>query len=277
MQGKSLKSFTGLAIMIDLRNFSEVSRRLLIQKKKPFSNTIKWRIYEVIFDFLSDTLGTIISCDNGILFDYKHTGDGFIFLTKHHRNRIQSFLHGFLFLLEIYLHLDKSVPQLNTKIIDLLEGNSKIVRGNRQLRYIENLFTNVSGTIWRNYIDFSIGAHCGAIFYKTYGTKKIFLGNTINQASRFQALSKTFSDYNLFFSQEVNNSLNKAIKNPGLFSELSTKWFKDLERIELAGFGPTVVKTIERKHISRVREKLVMSVDNGQLPVAEDPKAVYSE
>jgi class 3 adenylate cyclase len=257
MKSKSLKTFSGLAVMIDLRNFSEVSRRLLIQKKKPFSNTLKWRIYEVIFDFLSDTMETIIGGNNDILFDFKHTGDGFLLVTKHHRKRSQHFIDGFLLLLDIYLHLDRSVPELNTKIIDLLENNPKVVSGNRQLRYIENLFTNMSGTIWRKYIDFSMGAHCGAIFYKTYGTQKVFLGNTINQASRFQALSKTFSDYNLFFSQEVSSRLGKAIKDPNLFSKLSTKWFKDLDKIEIKGFGPTAVKTIERKHVASVKEKLI--------------------
>lgn len=255
MNNKSLKSFSGLAVMIDLRNFSEVSRRLLIQKKKPFSNTVKWRIYETIFDFLSDTLEAVSNCNNGFLFDYKHTGDGFLLVTKHHRHRMQDFLSGFLFMLEIYLHLDKTVPKLNTKIIDLLENNAKTVRGNRHLRYIENLFTNVSGTLWRKHIDFSVGAHYGGIFYKTHGTQKIFLGNTINQASRFQALSKTFSDYNLFFSQEVTNCLSQAIKSD-LFAQISTNWFKDLDRIEIKSFGPTSVKTIERKHVGSVRKHL---------------------
>jgi len=256
MTNRSLKSFSGLAVMIDLRNFSEVSRRLLIQKKKPFSNTVKWRIYETIFDFLSDTLEAVLGSNKDCLFDCKHTGDGFLLVTKHHRNKPQHFVNGFLFMLEIYLHLGKSVPKLNTKIIDLLEGNSKTVRGNRHLRYLENIFTNVSGTYWRKHIKFSVGAHFGGIFYKTYGTQKLFLGNTINQASRFQALSKTFSDYNLFFSQEVASRLSKAI-GPDLFSQLSTTWFKDLDRIEIKSFGPTIVKTIERKHVSSVRDKLM--------------------
>lgn len=258
MKNRSLKSFSGLAIMIDLRNFSEVSRRLLIQKKKPLSNTVKWQIYETIFDFLSDTLEAVSNCNNGFLFDYKHTGDGFLLVTKHHRSRIEQFVSGFVFMLEIYLHLAKSVPRLNTKIIDLLEDNAKTVNGNRHLRYIENLFTNVSGTIWRRYIDFSIGAHYGGIFYKNYGTSKIFLGNTINQAARFQALSKTFSDFNLFFSQEVTNCLGRAI-DPDLFSTLTTKWFKDLDRIEIKSFGPTTVKTIEKKDVIQVKEKLNLS------------------
>jgi len=256
MNNRSLKSFTGLAVMIDLRNFSEVSRRLLIQKKKPLSNTVKWRIYETIFDFLAETLEAVNNCNNGFLFDSKHTGDGFLLITKHHRHRMEHFINGFLYMLEIYLHLAKSVPKLNNKIIDLLENNSKTVSGNRHLRFIENLFTNVSGTLWRKHIDFAIGAHYGGIFYKTYGTQKIFLGNTINQASRFQALSKTFSDYNLFFSQEVTNCLKKAI-GPDLFSEISTNWFKDLDRIEIKSFGPTPVKTIERKHVSSVQEQLM--------------------
>lgn len=255
MKNRSLKSFSGLAVMIDLRNFSEVSRRLLIQKKKPFSNTVKWRIYETIFDFLTETINSITNRNNGFLFDYKHTGDGFLLVTKHPRHRSQNFIDGFLFMLEIYLHLDRSVPKLNTKIIDLLENNAKTVSGNRHLRYIENLFTNVSGTLWRKYIDFSIGAHYGGIFFRNFGTQKIFLGNTINQASRFQALSKTFSDYNFFFSQEVSNRLSKAIP-PTLFAELSKKWFKDLDRIEIKGFGPTPVKTIERNHVASVRKQL---------------------
>ncbi len=256
MTGRSLKSFSGLAVMIDLRNFSEVSRRLLIQKKKPFSNTVKWKIYEAIFDLLSDVLEATAVCDTGLLFDCKHTGDGFLLVTKHHRNKSQHFVNGFLFMLEIYLHLDELLLALNTKIIDLLENNAETVRGNRHLRYIKNSFTSVSGKYWRNHIDFSVGAHVGTIFYKTYGTQKLFLGNTINQASRFQSLSKTFSDYNLFFSQEIASHLSKTIDS-NLFSELATTWLKDLDKIEIKSFGATIVKTIEKKHVSIVRDKLM--------------------
>jgi len=256
MPGRSLKSFSGLAVMIDLRNFSEVSRRLLIQKKKPFSNTVKWKIYEAIFELLSDILEAITACDNGLLFDCKHTGDGFLLVTKHHRNKPQHFVSGFLLMLEIYLHLDKLLPNLNTKIIDLLENNAETVRGNRHLRYIKNSFTSVSGKYWRNHINFSVGAHVGTIFYKTYGTQKLFLGNTINQASRFQGLSKIFSDYNLFFSQEMASRLSQAI-DPDLFSELAATRLKDLDRIEIKSFGSTIVKTIETKHVSSVRDKLM--------------------
>jgi hypothetical protein len=259
MEGYPLKSFSGFAIAIDLRNFSEIARRLLIQKRKPFSNSLKWRIYTVIFDFLSETLETMIESSNGALFDYKHTGDGFLFLTRHHRNIMPNSLDGFLFLLDIYLCLDKSVTELNLRVIDLLKNNLKIVRGNRYLRYIEALFRNESGKRWRQHIDFSVGAHCGTIFYKTCRNKKMFLGNTINQAYRFEALSNTFSDYNLFFSEAISNRLSKDMKNPGLYSKISQKCFKNLERIEIKGLGPTTVQTIRNSRIEHVREQLMHS------------------
>ena len=258
MKSSSLKALFGFAVIVDLRNFSEIGRRLLIQERKPFSNRLKQQIYSIIFDFLSETLEAVIdSNSNDVLFDYKHTGDGFLLLTKHHRYKTPNTLDSFLLLLDIYMLLDRLVPELNFRIIDLLKNNAKIVRGNKHLRYIKSIFTDESGKRWKQHIGFSIGAHCGIIFYRNLGDQKIFLGNTINQSSRFQALSTTFSDYNLFFSEEISKRLSKAMGNPEFYSEISKKWFKNLERITIKGFGPTAVHAIEKRHIDQVKKKLM--------------------
>ncbi len=256
MKSNYLKSFSGCAIIIDLRNFSEISRRLLIQEKKPLSNRLKYKIYTAIFDFLVETLQTVISNDNSLLFDHKHTGDGFLFVTKHHRYKGPNTLDSFLLLLDIYLCMDTLVPRLNVQIIDTLNKNAQIVRGNRHLKYIRALFRDESGKRWRQYVDFSIGAHCGTIFHRDYNGHKILLGNTINQSSRFQALSTTFSDYNLFFSEDIAKRLSNAINNPNLYSEISTQWFKSLDRIEIKGLGPTTVYTVARNDINDLRKIL---------------------
>lgn len=258
MKSNSLRALFGFAVTVDLRNFSEIGRRLLIQEKKPFSNRLKQQIYSVIFDFLSETLeAAIISSSNDVLFDYKHTGDGFLLLTKHNRYKTPNTLDSFLLLLDIYMLLDRLVPELNFKIIDLLKNNAKIVRGNSHLRYIKSIFTDESGKSWKQHIGFSIGAHCGMIFYRNVRDQKIFLGNTINQSSRFQALSTTFSDYNLFFSEEISRRLSQTMGTTEFHSEISRKWFKNLERITIKGIGPTAVHAIENRHVGHVKEKLM--------------------
>lgn len=263
MEETSLKSFSGSAIIVDLRNFSEIARRLLIQDQKPFSNKVKWQIYNIIFEFLSDALDNMLNSSNTALFDYKHTGDGFLFFTRQYRDKKPDAVDSFIFLLNLQMNMEKLVLELNQKIIDLLKGNLKIIQGNRQLRYIKNLFKSESGKGWRRFIDFSIGAHCGIIFYKTYGDKKLFLGNTINQASRFEALSNTFSDYNLFFSEAVATRLEEDINSPHRYSDLSDRWFKNLERIEIKGLGPTKVMTIEKKDVEFVKQELLSNIEIG--------------
>lgn len=257
MNKKPLNSFFGFAIIVDLRNFSEIGRRLLIQKKKPFSNSLKSDIYDRFFNFLTDVLEILTHGDEALLFDYKHTGDGFLFLTKHDHGKRPDALDSFLLLLNTYKCLSATVQNLNQEIIKILKNDPKVVRGNKQLRYIKSLFRNDSGRGWKQYIGFSVGAHCGTIFYKTYGEKKLFLGNTINQAARFQSLSTTFSDYNLFFSEGISTVLKDAIKEPSLYTEMASQWFRHLERIEIKGLGPTSVQTIRERHVEKVRESLL--------------------
>jgi class 3 adenylate cyclase len=251
-----MESFFGFAIIVDLRNYSEIGRRLLMQKDKPFSNNVKWQIYAVILDFLAATMDSVHHHNKGVLFDYKHTGDGFLFITRHQQDKMLDFLDSFQLLLEIYLALSKLVPELNLKIIDLLKANLKIVAGNKHLRYIKSLFKDETSKAWQPFIDFSIGAHCGTIFYRTYATKKFFLGNTINQAYRFQALSSTFSDYNLFFSEEIATVLKKVIAEPTLLKTLENQYFKSLARVEIKGLGPTSVQAIGKNNVLLVRDQL---------------------
>ncbi|RPI74825.1 MAG: hypothetical protein EHM45_17065 [Desulfobacteraceae bacterium] len=251
-----MESFFGFAVIVDLRNYSEIGRRLLMQKDKPFSNKVKWQIYTVIFDFLAATMDSVHRHNPGVLFDYKHTGDGFLFITRHQQDKILDSLESFRLLLDLYLSLANLVPELNLKIIDLLKTNLKIVGGNKHLRYIKSLFKDDTSKGWQPFIGFSVGAHCGTIFYRTYATKKFFLGNTINQANRFQALSSTFSDYNLFFSEEIVALLKKVITDPAQLKELENQYFKSLARIEIKGLGPTAVQVIAKNHVLPVRDQL---------------------
>lgn len=251
-----MESFFGFAVIVDLRNYSEIGRRLLMQKDKPFSNKVKWQIYAVIFDFLAATMDSVHRHNPGVLFDYKHTGDGFLFITRHQQDKILDSLDSFRLLLDLYLALADLVPELNLKIIDLLKTNLKIVGGNKHLRYIKSLFKDDTSKGWQPFIGFSVGAHCGTIFYRTYATKKFFLGNTINQANRFQALSSTFSDYNLFFSEEIVALLKRVITDPAQLKELENQYFKSLARIEIKGLGPTAVQVIAKNHVLSVRDRL---------------------
>jgi class 3 adenylate cyclase len=251
-----MESFFGFAIIVDLRNFSEIGRRLLMQKDKPFSNNVKWQAYALIFDFLTATMDSVHHHNQGVLFDYKHTGDGFLFITSHHQNKILDSLESFRLLIDLHSALAKQVPELNAKIIELLKNNLKVVHGNKHLRYIESLFKDDTSKAWQPFIDYSVGAHCGTIFYRTYANKKFFLGNTINQAYRFQALSATFSDYNLFFSEEIATLLKKTIADPAFLKELENQYFKSLARVEIKGLGPTSVQVIAKNNVAPLRDQL---------------------
>ena len=104
--GKSKKNFFGFAIVVDLRNFSEICRRLLIQKGKEHkaSNILKKNIYSLFFSFLTSILDTVSNNNRGLIFEYKHTGDGFLFITNHYKRSKPSVnsLSAFQLLLNIW-------------------------------------------------------------------------------------------------------------------------------------------------------------------------------
>ena len=116
------KLFFGFAIMVDLRNFSEICRRLLIRpvSKRDEIDEVKRKIYSVIFDWLCGTVQSISSGGQDIRFHCRHTGDGFLFITEHQRSKRTTSIDSFLLLLYIHRTLNESVPKLNSSINDLL-------------------------------------------------------------------------------------------------------------------------------------------------------------
>ena len=256
MEKKLISHFFGFAIIVDLRNFSEICRRLLIKREEPQINEAKKLLYGVIFNFLTSALDKINGKNEGILFDYKHTGDGFLFLTKHSPHKSLNSINSFIFVLDVHSCMLDTVKELNLSIIEILKNNQNIIKDSKHLSYTRDLFRDSSRIKWQSYLDFSVGAHCDKVFHQALDDKKLFLGNSINQASRLQSLSTTFSDFNLFFSEQIAKNLKKAMKNSILYEEISEKWFNDLGRIEIKGLGPTRIQAVGRENINEVRKKL---------------------
>lgn len=249
----SAREFFGFAIIVDLRNFSEICRRLLIEKrpaKQKGSNDLKRDIYSIFFRFLTSTLDTVTQNNRGLVFDYKHTGDGFLFITNHNKPGVNS-ISAFCLLLNVYSILNESIPTLNTELNTILWdiNNESIIANSVHLSYIKNLFTDYSTKRAKHYINFSVGAHCGRIFCRNFDDKVLFLGNTINLAARFQELSKTFYEFNFFFSHDIKNQLKKYIKDDDALPFLE---MLDLRKIEIRGIGPTKIYTIPEEKIAKV-------------------------
>jgi len=252
MRHTSSKDFFGFAIIVDLRNFSEICRRLLIEKgsAKKAINDLKRDIYSIFFRFLTSTLDTVIQNNRGLVFDYKHTGDGFLFITNHNKPSVNS-ISSFRLLLDIYSILCDSIPTLNTELNTVLwDGNNQsVIENSQHLSYIKNLFTDFSTRSQKHYIDFSVGGHCGRIFWRDFDGKILFLGNTINLAARFQELSKTFNEFNFFFSHNIRKQLKKYIEDDDAVPFLE---MLDLRKIDIRGIGPTKAYTLPKNKIRKV-------------------------
>lgn len=253
MKQTSLKDFFGFAVIVDLRNFSEICRRLLIQKGglNEKSNAIKRRIYSAFYQFFMNTLDDVVIENKKIVFDYKHTGDGFLFITNHNKHGVNT-NSSFQLLLKIYSSLSGSIPLLNKELINILlfeDDNEQIIQNNDHLSYIKRLFTDPKTIKGKEYIKFSVGAHCGRIFYQAHGNKHLFLGNAINLAARLQELSKLFSEFNLYFSDKIKMKIKENVKND---NSLPISKVVDLRKLEIRGIGPTKVCAIKENDISKV-------------------------
>lgn len=260
MENAPLKSFFGFAVIVDLRNFSEMCHHLLIQNRLDNgpSRDLKKKIYAAIFKFLVGSLEALVQGNDRILFDYKHTGDGFLFITRHSSYHKINSIDSFLFLTDIYVGMRKFVRELNRQITNLLQTsrNQETVAANADLSFLQNRFDTAQKKSQHPYIHFSLGAHCGKLYYTTYRQKKIVLGNTINQAARLQGLANTFSDYNLFFSNQIINRLKIALGHSGWRREIPNVWFKNLASIAIRGLGPTVVQSLTESHLQQARTTL---------------------
>lgn len=252
MEQTSLKDFFGFAVIVDLRNFSEICRRLLIQKGglNEKSNAIKRRIYSAFYQFFANTLDDVVIKNKKIVFDYKHTGDGFLFITNHNKYGVNT-NSSFQLLLKIYSSLTGSIPLLNKELIKILweDDNEQIIQNNEHLSYIKRLFTDPKTMKEIEHIKFSVGAHCGRIFHQVHENKNLFLGNTINLAARLQDLSKIFSEFNLYFSHKIKMRIKENVKND---SSLPISKVVDLRKLEIRGIGPTKVCAIRENDISKV-------------------------
>ena len=253
MKKASLEEFFGFAFMVDLRNFSEVCRRLLIAKSPDSApvNEVKRRIYSAFFDFIVTTLEKATENNKELVFEYKHTGDGFLFIT-HAKN--VTYLSSFRFLLELHSIFDKETPKLNSRLRRILASkeNQDAMKASPHLKYIRSLFKDPSTGISRDYITFSIGGHCGKIYAQKFDDKTLLLGNTINLAARFQELSKTLSEFNLFFSKGIKNVLEKYPRE----NSTAMQEILDLPKIDIRGIGATEICTIPKARIPAVLQSL---------------------
>ena len=255
MEKTSPEEFFGFAFIADMRNFSEVCRRLLIAKdpEEDRVSELKKSIYAAFFESLVTILKRTVSNNKDLIFDYKHTGDGFLYITKSNLPKITQ-MTSFRFLLDLYLTLDKEIPQLNKRLSRILndKNNQGTIKRSKHLKYIKTLFADPSTGKPRDYITFSIGAHCGNIYPQEFNDKILLLGNTINMAARLQELSKTFSDFNLFFSKSLLNLLKKyrAVDSPSIQNS------KALGTINIRGIGGTQIYTIPKAKIPEVLKSL---------------------
>ena len=254
MEKTSPGEFFGFAFMVDLRNFSEVCRRLLIAKSPDSApvNGLKRNIYSTFFDFIVTTLEKATKTNKDLIFEYKHTGDGFLFIT--HASQNVTYLSSFRFLLDLHAIFDKETPKLNSRLRRILgkKDNQDAIKASPHLKYIKSLFKDPSTGNSRDYITFSIGGHCGKIYFQKFDGKTLLLGNTINLAARFQELSKTFSEFNLFFSKGIKNLLEKYPNE----TSVAMQEILDLRKIDIRGIGATEICTIPKPRIPKVLQSL---------------------
>jgi len=254
MNKTSLDEFFGFAFIVDLRNFSEVCRRLLIAKSPESApvNELKRTIYSAFFDFIVTTLEKATKNNKNLIFEYEHTGDGVLFIT--HASQNVPYLSSFRFLLELHSIFDKETPKLNSRLRRILgnKDNQDAVKASPHLKYIKSLFKDPSTGGSRDYITFSIGGHSGMIYAQKFDKKTLLLGNTINMAARFQELSKIFSEFNLFFSKGIKNMLEKYPNE----TSVAMQEILDLRIMDIRGIGATEICTIPKPKIPKVLQSL---------------------